>query len=82
LKSSFEASSHPKGAVVAPMAGLVIKVLVENGAQVYEGQPILVLEAMKMEVHSQILYKFHLRVLVTLDLHFFLSMLHFYAACC
>ncbi|KAJ4783056.1 Methylcrotonoyl-CoA carboxylase subunit alpha [Rhynchospora pubera] len=49
LKPSFAASSHQKGIVVAPMAGLVIKVLVDNGAQVEEGQPILVLEAMKME---------------------------------
>lgn len=42
--------SHERGAVVAPMAGLVVKVLVENGMRVEEGQPILVLEAMKMEV--------------------------------
>lgn len=33
------------------MAGLVVKVLMENGALVEEGQPILVLEAMKMEVN-------------------------------
>ena len=33
------------------MAGLVVKVLIENGALVEEGQPILVLEAMKMEVN-------------------------------
>ncbi|KAJ0982492.1 hypothetical protein J5N97_010747 [Dioscorea zingiberensis] len=38
-----------KGSVLAPMAGLVVKVLVENGASVEEGQPVLVLEAMKME---------------------------------
>ncbi|KAL7112938.1 hypothetical protein ACP275_04G033000 [Erythranthe tilingii] len=43
------ASSHPPGTVVAPMAGLVVKVLVEDGANVVDGQPILVLEAMKME---------------------------------
>lgn len=42
--------SHELGAVVAPMAGLVVKVLVNNGMKVEEGQPILVLEAMKMEV--------------------------------
>ncbi|KAK1311153.1 hypothetical protein QJS10_CPA08g00318 [Acorus calamus] len=48
-KSSFEAMSHPRGTVVAPMAGLVVKVLVENGSKVEDGQPILVLEAMKME---------------------------------
>lgn len=50
-KPSFETSSHPKGTVLAPMAGLVVKVLVEDGASVEEGQPVLVLEAMKMEVH-------------------------------
>ena len=32
------------------MAGLVVKVLVKNGIRVEEGQPILVLEVMKMEV--------------------------------
>ncbi|XP_051142279.1 methylcrotonoyl-CoA carboxylase subunit alpha, mitochondrial isoform X2 [Andrographis paniculata] len=49
-KSTPEAfSSHPTGTVVAPMAGLVVKVLVKDGTKVTEGQPILVLEAMKME---------------------------------
>ncbi|KAL0389473.1 UNVERIFIED_CONTAM: Methylcrotonoyl-CoA carboxylase subunit alpha, mitochondrial [Sesamum calycinum] len=48
-KPAPEASSHPPGTVVAPMAGLVVKVLVQDGAKVVEGQPILVLEAMKME---------------------------------
>ncbi|XP_052169885.1 methylcrotonoyl-CoA carboxylase subunit alpha, mitochondrial isoform X2 [Diospyros lotus] len=48
-KPTFETSSHPPGTVIAPMAGLVVKILVKNGAKVEEGQPILVLEAMKME---------------------------------
>ncbi|XVF32528.1 hypothetical protein REPUB_Repub17cG0090400 [Reevesia pubescens] len=48
-KTSFETTSHPPGTVVAPMAGLVVKVLVEDGAKVEEGRPVLVLEAMKME---------------------------------
>lgn len=39
---------------MAPMAGLVVKVLVENEAKVDQGQPVLVLEAMKMEVSIQI----------------------------
>ncbi|XP_042464042.1 methylcrotonoyl-CoA carboxylase subunit alpha, mitochondrial-like [Zingiber officinale] len=47
-KTNFQ-TSHPKGSVLAPMAGLVVKVLLQNGAFVEEGQPILVLEAMKME---------------------------------
>ncbi|XWS31534.1 hypothetical protein CRYUN_Cryun23aG0084800 [Craigia yunnanensis] len=48
-KTSFETTSYPPGTVVAPMAGLVVKVLVEDGAKVEEEQPVLVLEAMKME---------------------------------
>lgn len=49
-KTNFETASHPPGTVVAPMAGLVVKVLVKDESKVEEGQPILVLEAMKMEV--------------------------------
>ncbi|CAN6903285.1 unnamed protein product [Brassica oleracea] len=48
-RSSSETSSHPPGTVVAPMAGLVVKVLVENEAKVDQGQPVIVMEAMKME---------------------------------
>ncbi|KAE8721385.1 Methylcrotonoyl-CoA carboxylase subunit alpha [Hibiscus syriacus] len=48
-KTSFEHICHPPGTVVAPMAGLVVKVLEEDGAKVEVGQPVLVLEAMKME---------------------------------
>ena len=40
--------------VVAPMVGLVVKVLVKDGSKVEEGQPILVLEAMKMEVCNNV----------------------------
>ncbi|XP_048233679.1 methylcrotonoyl-CoA carboxylase subunit alpha, mitochondrial isoform X2 [Ricinus communis] len=47
--TDVETASHPPGTVVAPMAGLVVKVLVQDGSKVEEGQPILVLEAMKME---------------------------------
>ena len=39
----------PAGSLVAPMPGLVRRVLVEPGAVVSAGQPLLVLEAMKME---------------------------------
>lgn len=35
--------------VLAPMPGLVVNVLVEAGATVEQGQPVVVLEAMKME---------------------------------
>ncbi|KAL6214669.1 hypothetical protein ACLB2K_014101 [Fragaria x ananassa] len=48
-RPSFDRSSHPPGTVVAPMAGLVVKVLIRDATKVEEGQPILVLEAMKME---------------------------------
>ena len=51
-KPNFHTASHPQGTVVAPMAGLVVKLLVKDGTKVEEGQPILVLEAMKMEVCS------------------------------
>ena len=39
----------PAGSLLAPMPGLVLRVLAEPGAVVTAGQPILVLEAMKME---------------------------------
>lgn len=50
-----EGKSHPKGSVLAPMAGLVVKVLLEDGAQVEAGQPVMVMEAMKMEVWTTVL---------------------------
>ena len=37
------------GSLLAPMPGLVLRVLTEVGAVVTAGQPLLVLEAMKME---------------------------------
>jgi acyl-CoA carboxylase subunit alpha len=39
----------PAGSLLAPMPGLVRRVLVEVGALVVAGQPLLILEAMKME---------------------------------
>ena len=35
--------------LTAPMPGTIVKVLVKEGDEVHEGQPLLVLEAMKME---------------------------------
>jgi 3-methylcrotonyl-CoA carboxylase alpha subunit len=42
----FDAGS---GSLAAPMPGRVIKLFVEPGAKVVKGQPLLILEAMKME---------------------------------
>lgn len=35
--------------ITSPMPGLVLKILVQEGEEVHEGQPVIVLEAMKME---------------------------------
>jgi acetyl/propionyl-CoA carboxylase alpha subunit len=43
------AGGHEQSKVVAPMPGTVIRVLVEPGAAVAARQPLVVLEAMKME---------------------------------
>jgi acetyl/propionyl-CoA carboxylase alpha subunit len=40
---------HAAGSLVAPMPGSVVRVLVDVGAEVDSGQPLVVLEAMKME---------------------------------
>ncbi|KAF6139983.1 hypothetical protein GIB67_020374 [Kingdonia uniflora] len=48
-KSSFDTAKHPRGTVVSPMSGLIAKVFVKDGMKVVEGQPVLALEAMKME---------------------------------
>ena len=42
-------AAHSAGSLVAPMPGAVVRVLVESGAAVDAGQPLVVLEAMKME---------------------------------
>jgi 3-methylcrotonyl-CoA carboxylase alpha subunit len=42
-------SEHGEGRLTAPMPGKVIAVLVEAGASVAKGAPLLVMEAMKME---------------------------------
>jgi glutaconyl-CoA/methylmalonyl-CoA decarboxylase subunit gamma len=43
------AAQHHRRELRAPMPGLVVKVLCEPGAQVEAGQPLVVLQAMKME---------------------------------
>ncbi len=44
-------TAAPKGELLvkAPIPGLVVKVLVKEGEQVVEDQPLVILEAMKME---------------------------------
>ncbi len=49
LAGAAGASGGEQSAVVAPMPGTVIRVLVEPGATVAARQPLVVLEAMKME---------------------------------
>jgi biotin carboxyl carrier protein len=43
------AAQHGESRLTAPMPGTVIKVLVREGEEVHARQPLLVLEAMKME---------------------------------
>jgi acetyl/propionyl-CoA carboxylase alpha subunit len=47
--SGHGSGGHEQSEVVAPMPGTVIRVLVEPGAKVGARQPLVVLEAMKME---------------------------------
>ncbi len=41
--------STEAGAVLAPLPGLILKILVKEGDRVTEGQPVATMEAMKME---------------------------------
>ena len=43
------ADAVASGSLLAPMPGTVVSVAVEQGQQVEAGQPVLVLEAMKMQ---------------------------------
>lgn len=45
----YDKNSGNKDIIKAPMPGSVVKVLVENGQNVTEGQPLIIVEAMKME---------------------------------
>ena len=44
-----QADSSSSVAIEAPMPGKIIDILVEEGAEVKEGEPIIILEAMKMQ---------------------------------
>lgn len=47
--TSQSGSSLSDGGAVAPMPGIIEKILVQDGEQVVKGQPLLVMIAMKME---------------------------------
>jgi biotin carboxyl carrier protein len=49
LAGAHGPGGHEQAELVAPMPGTVIRVLVEPGAKVSARQPLVVLEAMKME---------------------------------
>ncbi len=51
--ASAAAAGGGSGEVAVPMQGTIVKVLVEVGAAVEAGQPVVVLEAMKMENQIQ-----------------------------
>jgi biotin carboxyl carrier protein len=44
-----QVSAETSGAVPAPLPGLILRVEVKEGDSVQAGQPLLVMEAMKME---------------------------------
>ncbi len=49
VEPGASSSNNNEGELTAPMPGKVLEVLVPEGAKVTEGQPLMVLEAMKME---------------------------------
>ena len=49
IEPGISDSGNNEGAFTAPMPGKVLEVLIPEGAKVSEGQPLMVLEAMKME---------------------------------
>ncbi len=48
-RSRSKSSSDSAGSMISPMPGKILKVLVKEGAQVEEGDSLVVMEAMKME---------------------------------
>lgn len=48
-RTSPPSISTGTGEVIAPLPGLILKILVKEGDEVDEGQPVAIMEAMKME---------------------------------
>ena len=48
-KATVRPSDEAPGAVVAPLPGLILRLQTKEGESVQAGQPLLVMEAMKME---------------------------------
>jgi len=46
-------SASGKGGLTSPMPGKIVKLFVKSGEEVKKGQPLIVMEAMKMEVRSR-----------------------------
>ncbi len=49
VKSSSKPAVAAAGSILAPIPGLILRFLVEEGDSVKAGDPVLILEAMKME---------------------------------
>jgi pyruvate carboxylase subunit B len=47
--SAMSAAAAGPAPLIAPMPGLIVRILVAEGAEVTAGQPLVVMEAMKME---------------------------------
>ncbi|MCD4776463.1 MAG: DUF2118 domain-containing protein [Candidatus Aegiribacteria sp.] len=48
-RTSPPSVSTGSGEVIAPLPGVILKILVKEGDEVNEGQPVAIMEAMKME---------------------------------
>jgi acetyl/propionyl-CoA carboxylase alpha subunit len=49
IRSSGKTTGKSKGAISAPLNGRIVQINVQEGEQVNEGDPLLVIESMKME---------------------------------